>query len=416
MIFCLLYVFMLYSNCMMKYVSLVRLGDELITIALLALVLLKNLAGWYRMRRRLNKYDVRLLFLLVLLLMIGALSTLCYRGSHSLPGVVKDILMVSKFFICYICGKLLFPRTSKEEVLTQIRKIAKVSITIIFLCGIISIFKNIGMGSQMRFGLRSYQFLFSHYTFLVFAEVILVSTIIARKERHNDIYIAMGMCTLLLTLRTKAVVFCLGYLLFWAADKFEKDIKLKYYMIAGAVCGLAASGKISEYLSYGFHYNMRNGLYAVGIQIALEYFPLGSGFCTFGSNLAYEYNRELFNAYHMNTMQGFELGKPVISDVFWPQVYGEFGALGMVVYLLMLVMIFYSLKSIQEYSKDQFMAVNLIFFYLLTASLAEAVFTNESGTYSAVLMSVYFGGEQVSLVSRRRSRFGKYTKLPIVSF
>ncbi|MFD1899698.1 hypothetical protein GQR36_05390 [Enterococcus termitis] len=43
--------------------------------------------------------------------------------------------------------------------------------------------------------------------------------------------------------------------------------------------------KIADYLSWGI-YNLRTGLYIVGFSIANDYFPFGTGYGTYGSNLS----------------------------------------------------------------------------------------------------------------------------------
>ena len=135
---------------------------------------------------------------------------------------------------------------------------------------------------------------------------------------------------------------------------------------------------------------MRNGLYLAGARLAAEYFPLGVGFAGFGSNLSYEYNTQIYYDLGLNTYQGFDRGAPVVSDVFWPYIYGEFGVIGFLLYVGMLVMIFFSLREELREQQELMRGANCIFAYLLVASMAEAVFTNSTGVCSALLLSVYF--------------------------
>lgn len=389
---CIFYLLILFSNCLEKYLPYINYFDELLVIALFLLVLFKiavlgaGVAGLW------NRYDNILVVLMAGLLFTGLLSSFFGEEMISGIGLAKDIMLVSKFFLCYLCGKLLFVNADRTRLIDQMRTVTKCSIVFIFVCGVISLFFQMGMGDQVRFGIRSYQFLYTHYTFLVYAEVVMIGVICAKDENGNGKYLVMALCTLLMTLRTKAVVFGCVCVLFILFEKSGREMKLRHYVMAGGIGLAVAWGKIEEYLSYGFSYNMRNGLYAAGIKLAAEYFPLGSGFCTFGSNLSYEYNRQIYENIHLSSYQGFDTGAPVLSDVFWPYIYGQFGITGMIIYILMLVMIFYSIKEeLRGENPARLRGANLIFVYLILASMAEAMFTNNSGVFSAFLLSIYLG-------------------------
>lgn len=386
---CILYLMILFSNSLESVVPQAKYIDELLLFAFLLAAVVKicvdevSLDGW-------NRYDLALAVMLFFFLLTGTASTLLNGSETSLTAVVKDLVLCGKFFAVFLCGKLLFLTADREEMFRRLRRMTRLLVTVIFLCGILSLFVNIGMGDQVRYGLRSYRFLFTHYMFLVYAEAVMTSVLCTGKDEDNRIYIGMALGTMLLTLRTKAVVFCIIFLVFFLVERLGKEIKLRYYVLAG-VAGIAVAwGKITEYLSWGFTYNMRNGLYLAGARLAAEYFPLGVGFAGFGSNLSYEYNTQIYYDLGLNTYQGFDRGAPVVSDVFWPYIYGEFGVIGFLLYVGMLVMIFFSLREELREQPELMRGANCIFAYLLVASMAEAVFTNSTGVCSALILSVYF--------------------------
>lgn len=389
---CILYLLILFSNCLEKYFPSINYLDEILVIVIFLLAVLKIIVLGSGVGTLWNRYDNILVILLTGLLFTGVLSSFLGESVPSGIGIAKDVMLVSKFFLCYLCGKLLFVHGDRERLIRRMRKITKCSIDVIFVCGIVSLFYDIGMGDQVRFGIRSYQFLYTHYTFLVYAEVVMIGVICVKKERKNRKYLFMALCTLVMTLRTKAVVFAFVCILFLLFDRFGRELKLRHYIAAGAAGLVIAWSKITEYLSYGISYNMRNGLYAAGAKLAAKYFPLGSGFCTFGSNLSYEYNKQIYYDIHLASHQGFEDGAPVLSDVFWPYICGQFGVAGVILYVFMLIMIFYSMKEeLRGENPASFQGVNMIFIYLILASVAEAVFTNNSGVFSAFLFSICLG-------------------------
>ena len=386
---CILYLVILFSNSLEGVVSQANYIDELLLFIFLLTAVVKIcvggtvLDGW-------NRYDLALAVVLVLFLLSGIVSSLLNGGASSSVAVGKDIVLCGKFFAAFLCGKLLFLTADREKIFDRLRKMTRVLVTVIFLCGILSLFVNIGMGDQVRYGLRSYQFLFTHYMFLVYAEAVMTAVLCTGKEEDNRIYIGMALATMLLTLRTKAVVFCVIFLLFLVMEKLGKEIRLRYYVLAGCAGVFAAWGKITEYLSWGFAYNMRNGLYMAGARLAAEHFPFGAGFASFGSNLSYQYNPQIYYDLGLGSFQGFETGTPVLSDVFWPYIYGEFGVAGFLLYAGMLILLFFSLREELGESPELMRGANCIFAYLLMASMSEAVFTNSTGVCCALLLGVYY--------------------------
>lgn len=99
------------------------------------------------------------------------------------------------------------------------------------------------------------------------------------------------------------------------------------------------SDKISDYISWGV-YNLRTGLYVVGFLIAMNHFPLGTGFCTFGSNLSFLERSPLYAEYGLNNSQamGDNQEGAFISDTFWPYIYGQWGIIGLILYVTSIIL------------------------------------------------------------------------------
>lgn len=402
-LFVFFYILLVFKPC----ISNIKLNllDELIFLLVLLLGIIK-LLKLKKIRILLNKYDIYILNSWLLLFILGIVSTLIFKVQDNITVIIKDIILFSKFILCYVMGKLLWPRLNRDKILKNIIKIAKISTIIIFICGFISLFINIGMGSEIRYGLRAYQFLFSHYTFLVFAQIILLATITC-EEKNNNLYIFMSLIILLLTLRSKAIAFIIIYLFFNIMNKYRKNIKWWHIGIAGILILWMLSNKILDYLSWG-DYNLRTGLHLKSFQIAKDYFPLGAGFGTYGSNISYEYLSPLYAKYGLMSYQGFNQGfvsaGAVISDVFWPYIIGQWGILGTIIYILILWWIFMSFRTeLKETNSKKYLACIYIFIYMLLASTTEAVYTNESGVWTAILLSIYFNNTKMLFKNKFKS-------------
>lgn len=389
------YVFLLFYNIISNYIPYASYIDEgicIFTLIIAFIVCIKN-GGIIKLR----KYYKELILCLVMIFLIGFVSTVRYQYVLSILAIFKDCVLVFKFFITYISCAYIIRNYKSVSLEKYVIGISKIILTIIFIFGIISIVKDIGMGSQVRYGLRSYQFLYSHYTFLVYNVVVLLSTINCEAKKNYS-YKLMGIIILILTLRTKAFMFAALYALMeiFMLVKNKKDIDLKKYINAKTILTgilvvfLVAYKKIQEYISWGATYNLRNGLYVKGLKIALDHFPLGSGFCTFGTNLSYKVSLKLYSMYNLLSYQGFDTGVLYLSDVFWPSIYAQYGLLGFIFYVMAL---YYLIKIILKNEKNLRTKINqsqlYIIVYLILASIAEASFTNDIGVFSIIFIIIY---------------------------
>lgn len=389
------YIFLIFYNIISRYIPYASYIDEGICISTLIIafiVCIKN-GGTIKLR----KYYKKLIISLIIIFIIGLISTVRYQYVLSIIDILKDCILVFKFFITYISCAYIMKNYKSVSLKKYVIGISKSILIIIFTFGIISIFKYIGMGTQVRYGLRSYQFLYSHYTFLVYNVVVLLSTINC-EEKKNYSYKLMGIIVLILTLRTKAFMFAVLYALIeiFMLVNNKKDINLKKYINAKTISlgilavFLVAYEKIKEYISWGATYNLRNGLYVKGLNIALDHFPLGSGFSTFGTNLSYQVSSKLYSMYNLLSYQGFDTGVLYLSDVFWPSIYAQYGLLGFIFYVMA---VYCLIKIILNNEKKLNIKINqsqlYIMAYLVLASIAEASFTNDIGVFSIIFIIIY---------------------------
>lgn len=82
------------------------------------------------------------------------------------------------------------------------------------------------MSSDIRYGIRSYKFLYQHPTYLVSAIVIFLCVILSDNRKKFDNFIIFeSIAILFFTLRNKAFVFILGYFFMKLVMKYAKSIK-----------------------------------------------------------------------------------------------------------------------------------------------------------------------------------------------
>ena len=319
----------------------------------------------------------------------GLLCTLINQIQTNVALIIKDCILYSKFFIGMTLAKYLFPDLNKDILVKAVQKPTKYLIIIMFICSVINLIVDIHMGGEIRNGFRSFQFLYSHYTYLV-ASVVIMMAIILYKNNFFNKYNILSCFILLTTLRSKAIIFVLVYIIIGLSRKYSIKLKLRSYILMAIASIWIMSDKINDYISWGI-YNLRTGLHIVGFLIAIDYFPLGSGFCTFGSNLSFLERSPLYAEYGLNNSQamGDDQEGAYISDTFWPYIYGQWGFIGLILFITSLIFIF---KSMGQYKKNEnyYFPSLLLVLYLLIGSTAEATFTNETGIFMALIINIFF--------------------------
>jgi hypothetical protein len=121
--------------------------------------------------------------------------------------------------------------------------------------------------------------------------------------------------------------------------------------------------------------------------LANKYFPLGTGFATFGSALAAENYSPLYVSLGFNSLHGGSAADPrFLSDSFWPTVIAQTGWIGGLLFLgvvICLVVLVFRTPNRLQYV---FWSMLTIVMYELIASSSESAFFNPT---CGILMAVF---------------------------
>lgn len=387
-----IYVFIIFFNWISIYVPYLNYVDEVICLISFVYLIMHIFNGGkiHVTRSQRDSY-----FCIILILLIGLFGNVFYSYMSSVSVILRDIVGTFKFFIIYLAGRKFI---DKYNVLVKPKKLmftTKIIITVIFFFCLLNLFVNTGMADEVRYGIRSYRFIYTHYTYLVYSEVILFSMLFM-EEKKNLVFKGMSLVSMAATLRTKAfiaIAFILAYYLLSYLKKKNvsfKDFMKPIYIVPVVVIGYCISkSKIQEYLSWGVSQSIRVGVHSVGFKIANKHFPFGTGLGTYGTNISYANDSKLYSIYNsINYSHLLEYGYATMSDVYWPSIYVQFGYIGCILFLLLIICICKDLlvKAICD-KKSQFSAL-LVLFYMVSASVSEATFSNESGAFSAVILLI----------------------------
>lgn len=356
-------------------------ADEAATILLVAWALLS------KQTNKIGVHEGRALVCLVLICVFGLIGNVAHGYQGSLFAVAIDLFTCLKIFISYLAARIVL--RGRESCLRAFQFVGKaffVAALVGFLFHVTGIMR-MGTGRVM-FGIPCYQFLFSHPTNLAaycagFIALMFVDT------KPSRFWVLAACILLIASQRIKAVAFAfiVIFFLFYGMTKRDdrKPPKLVFLFLGFGTVFLAMD-QIQLYFLDSI--SARALLMQVGLDIALKLFPLGSGFATFATNMSGVYYSPLYYKYGLNTVWGLTPTAPsFVSDSFWPAVISEFGILGLLASVILLIELFESISIDAKQRNVRFAAYGLIPIYLLILSTADASFFNFYGPFYALVMA-----------------------------
>ena len=123
------------------------------------------------------------------------------------------------------------------------------------------------------------------------------------------------------------------------------------------------------------------------LPLALQHFPLGTGFGTFGSTMAAQNYSPLYEQLGYTAYDGMNpMNTAYLSDCFWPEIFAQFGLIGTVLFVGVLVfLMLYSIKTLRKNLLAGF-SMLAILVNMLINSTAESSFFNPT---SFLLFAVF---------------------------
>lgn len=363
--------------------------DEIATIYLVVCAVFTN-GGRRAHLEHISTVSKCSLLLLFFVCLIGVFGNLFGGVNVAMPAILTDLFTCCKFPVALIASIYACP--SSRVLSSAFEFEARLLILIMAFLGLANLFFDFGMGSEPRFGLRaSFVFVFDHPTYLVFCVAGLVAYLMKSME-DNLPYIAAGLFVACLSLRSKAFAFA-GICLFLLIT-FGKRGRLSFWhFLFGfmVVLFIGYDQFVNYYQSAGA---ARAELARQSVAVAGDFFPLGSGFATYGSAVTAQlcYYSPLYFSYGLSSVWGLAPGaSSFLSDTFWPTVMAQFGYFGFIVFAVLLIALFAMCYLAEKGSR---LAVVCAFAYLLISSTSESAFFNPSAVYIAMCMGLAISSER----------------------
>lgn len=374
------------SNHVSRFFSYI---EDITMIALILIFIIQFIRK--RGKICLEKHEKIILISYVLIYILGALGNIVSEFQSSNFAILVDILSWTKFFIAYIGLVNIMKKDTADKYYTYLVKFAKFIIVIGLVLEILNLTTNIELAdkSYAKFGIKAFS-LFGHPAFAssIFAGL---TSILLVEPKKNRLWIFLGLILVGATLRSKSFAFIC--LVIYSLIFLRKNINLLKVLILGILVVIVGWSQIQYYFLNPNASRAR--VLNTSIEIANDYFPTGSGFATFGTMVSGQYYSDAYDEYGLNDRWGFrEDAYSFVADGGWATIIGEFGYIGTILFIVMLICLILSIKE-RVYEKNvQILPYITLIGYLLISSTNEAAFNSNYAVLYAIILAVIVKKQQ----------------------
>lgn len=314
-------------------------------------------------------------------LLVGAISTLIYH-IQPIKAELQDIIVCVKMWLSIYVGSTIFAQFDIAKYAKKIYIHIKILTGIITIALVLdAIFDLWPVGK--RYGLKVFFLFGANGSVMVSEYIMLVLIVLMIAPYVKGIYkeLVILLLVMSLTLRAKAIGITLVavYIVYKVIYKKER-IRISNLIFIGAFVVLGASPLIYYYY-FGplVQESPRAQLTRVAMQIADDYFPLGSGYGSFASFFSGVYYSPLYEQYGISHVYGMTADNTsYLSDTCWPIIIGQFGWIGTLLFISALISlaIIVQKKSKYYFEPGKYAAGWLFLLACLINSTAEPAFFN----------------------------------------
>ena len=377
-----------------------------------AVLFFPALAFWvFKKKNKIVWTRKRIIFLALLLIFWcwGWGGNFMYQYQNFISAA-KDSYVNLKFFLAVGGTFLIFADSSLD--FKKIRKNLWLLLNVITVILFVLCLLDLGFGifsTETRGGMRAVKLFYSAYTYLVGQCVFLSAWYLwFYEEKKKEIIppLVMLAFVMLSTRRAKAMgaaacILMVYLLVFRQKQKISKKVKI----FAVCVVGLAVAGGLYQLISYYYTMGVESARAVLTIAapfLAIDHFPFGTGWGTFGSAFSAEPYSPVYSMYQMEGVWGLspEYHK-FVSDTYWPMIMGQCGFVGFAALIGVLILFVQKVWTLRS-DKSAFAAALIPLLYLLLSSTSESAFASPVSVSLAFLIGFLFAEQRVKRENRKQ--------------
>ena len=340
--------------------------------------------------KSLPKEEAVIAFSIILIIIWGIISNIYSGISRTTFSILVDAIAETKVIACFFLMRFTFNQRSRNDFIRIWVLLSKCYLFFALIFGVLTLFVNTGMYSQVRYGIPSYHFFYEHafqFTTVEISALLIVELWEYRVYRKiNKKWLYFALVALGLTTKAPAFVFIAIALFLIPYLKRKKKISVRAIIILALRVLLVVGNQIENYLLKPD--TPRNLFTVYSIKTANTYFPFGSGFATFGSDQAARDYSPLYVSYGFSNMWG--LGKVngwFLSDNFWQAALAQLGWGGLMIYLISYVYIYiYIGKTKYPAEIKGLLYANVFQFYV--HAFGSAILSSASGLIGFMVLGI----------------------------
>lgn len=356
---------------------------------------------------------------LLMFIAVGLAGNLIYQY-QPLKCVIIDLYTNLKFFFAIGTGYYLFASLEWEEIKKTAQWNARVITLLLFALFLVDRLFGIWPG-QVRFGIPSTLLFFEHFIFLSAVMAFLLALMTVFYDKKNIPYIIMALTIMAFTLRTKSLISTAVYVaMFFFFLVFQWKLRIWHILTAFLGCIALGWNSIRFYFVDLSGHSARSVILQKSFAVMRDYFPIGTGFGTFGSEMATRYfspvhikynfndyfelrdpsdientlqlikrDKWLLEEYQKNPEKTIQMGH-FIGDQFWPTIFGQAGFMGTAALLVALGALLKRCLDVRKYNLYAYVGVLFVIIYLILSSTAEKAFHNPTAVPLALVLGIVF--------------------------
>lgn len=369
-----------------NYCPLIKYYDELLSIVLLVYFFIKR-------KFVTKKEDLFMLMSFGIILLFGCIGNLRSSINNSFFIMLVDALGIFKIFFALFATKNVFSNKECDNCIRLLSRILQAYVFIAAISYILAILLNWGwMFKQTRFGFKTYGFVHGYagdgWLGYYLEACYCLFTMSNSSLKFPRVTKTICLLLTVLTIKGPALLFVALVVLYnYVIKKNKFDFR---HIIFTLIIGVSVGWwYIQRYLlTTG---EARNYLNTVGFEIALDYFPTGLGFATFGSDLSRKFYSQAYYIYGLNNVYGLGGGgfTSYITDNYWGMLFGQTGFFGVIAIAFVYYTIFNKINkkpNVTDKTKYAFLAM---FFSFMAGSIGSAYLTSHIGVICFLIIGIY---------------------------
>lgn len=327
---------------------------------------------------------------LVIIILWGIISNINSKVLVEVIPILIDAFSMVKIPVVFIYVLGIIKNRDKRIVLNNLMPLARIFTFICFICAIFNLFTDIGMHYDVRYGFRSFRFIYNNPGTLALVLICIYVLLIVEGGQINKIIGRCGLFAMFLTFRAVAlaatgIIVCLKVYSMLKGMKSERKFRIAVLIPVGLIAVIAGWNQIDTYFLR--QETPRFLLLKGSIFVFQKYFPFGSGFATYGSSQAFEAYSILYRQLGFNMVYGLDPGTGYYAnDAFWPMMIAQFSIIGVLAYLYLLYLQTQVVFSIRN-KKKRFTIASLLA-YVFINSTAVAIYTAASGMFVYIFVGL----------------------------